>query len=90
TGPVPDAQQMVVLALFGATTTALAYALFLIGGRHVPSGEAGLISMIDVVLGPLWVWWLFAEDPGKAALTGVAVVLVAVIYYLLGSLRAPA
>ncbi len=34
----------------------LAYILALKGGRLVSSGEAGLISMLDVVLGPLWVW----------------------------------
>jgi drug/metabolite transporter (DMT)-like permease len=87
TGPMPDFEQMAILALFGCTTTALAYALFMIGGRYVPSGEAGLISMIDVVLAPFWVWLLFSEDPGAAALAGGGLVIGAVVFYLLGSLR---
>jgi drug/metabolite transporter (DMT)-like permease len=87
TGPLPDLDQMAILAPFGFTTTALAYALFMIGGRYVPSGEAGLIRMIDVVLGPLWVWLLFSEDPGLAALIGGGLVLAAVVFYLLGGLR---
>ena len=79
---VPGAGQLVLLALFGLTTTALAYLLFLTGGRYIPSSEAGLIGMIDVVLGPLWVWLAFAEQPGPAALTGGGLVLASVLWYL--------
>jgi drug/metabolite transporter (DMT)-like permease len=79
---VPDAQQLVILLLFGIATTAGAYVLFLVGGRYVPSGEAGLIGMLDVVLAPLWVWLLFDEQPGSAALLGGVIVLGAVLWYL--------
>lgn len=83
---IPDLQQLIVLALFGVTTTALAYILFLTGGRHIPSGEAGLIGLIDVVLGPLWVWLVFSEQPGQAALVGGGLVLASVVFYLSGAL----
>ena len=83
---IPSAHQLAVLALFGMTTTALAYVLFPVGGRHVPSGEAGLIAMIDVVLGPLWVWLAFDEQPGQAALVGGGLVLTSVVFYLSGAL----
>ncbi len=86
---VPSAYQLVLLALFGATTTALAYLLFLIGGRSVPSGEAGLVALVDVVLGPLWVWLAFAEQPGLAALIGGGLVLAAVAWFLSAELGAP-
>ncbi len=82
TGRGPDGREMAVLALFGASTTALAYLLFLMGGRLIPSGEAGLLGLLDVVLGPLWVWLAFAEQPSRAALAGAACVLGAVAWYL--------
>jgi drug/metabolite transporter (DMT)-like permease len=85
---IPDAQQLGILLLFGIATTAGAYVLFLIGGRYVPSGEAGLIGMLDVVLSPLWVWWLFDEQPSTAALIGGAIVLASVLWYLGAELRA--
>lgn len=88
-GGMPSLYQLVVLALFGATNTAFAYLLFLIGGRHIPSGEAGLIGMLDVVLGPFWVWLVFAEQPGVPALAGGALVLAAVLWYLAAPLRGP-
>ena len=43
------------LFLFGVTTITLAFALFMEGAKHVPSAEASLIAMLDVVMGPLWV-----------------------------------
>ncbi len=81
---IPTLPQLVILALFGITTTALAYLLFLTGGRHIPSGEAGLIGLLDVVLGPVWVWLAFAEWPGRAALLGGSLVLASVVWYLAG------
>ena len=84
---IPDPQQLGILVAFGIATTAGAYVLFLVGGRYIPSGEAGLIGMLDVVLAPLWVWLLFAEQPGTAALIGGAVVLGSVLWYLGAELR---
>jgi drug/metabolite transporter (DMT)-like permease len=84
---IPDAQQLGILLLFGIATTAGAYVLFLIGGRYIPSGEAGLIGMLDVVLSPLWVWWLFDEQPSHAALIGGVLVMGAVVWYLAAELR---
>jgi drug/metabolite transporter (DMT)-like permease len=81
---IPNLQQLGILALFGVTTTALAYLLFLTGGRHIPSGEAGLIGLLDVVLGPVWVWLAFAEQPGQPAIIGGSLVLASVVWYLAG------
>jgi drug/metabolite transporter (DMT)-like permease len=84
----PDLHQLIILALFGITTTALAFLLFLMGGRHIPSGEAGLIGLLDVVLGPFWVWLAFGEQPGQEALVGGSLVLASVFWYLSGQFRA--
>ncbi|HVO04607.1 MAG TPA: DMT family transporter [Candidatus Cybelea sp.] len=83
---MPDLAQLGILLLFGIATTAGAYVLFLIGGRYIPSGEAGLIGMLDVVLAPIWVWLLFDERPDTAALIGGALVLAAVLWYLAAQL----
>ena len=86
-GVVPSLAQMALLAGFGITSTALAYMLFLTGGRHIPPGEAGLIALLDVVLGPLWVWLAFSEEPGLATAIGSGLILSAVVWYLWASLR---
>ncbi|WP_181703436.1 DMT family transporter [Chthonobacter albigriseus] len=89
-GPLPTPFEFAVLAAFGFTTSGLAYLLFLTGGKHIPASEAGLIGLLDVVLGPFWVWLAFAEEPGLPAILGGSLVLAAVGWYLAGELRRPA
>jgi hypothetical protein len=58
----------------------------------LPSAQkegSGLIATIEIVLAPLSVWLLFAEDPGQATLVGGAIVMAAVIFQLYGELRRP-
>lgn len=78
----PSPMQLLFAALYGVLTTGFAYVLALEGGRRVTPGEVGFISMLDVVLGPLWVWLAFGEQPGAAVLAGGAVVLGSVGWYL--------
>jgi drug/metabolite transporter (DMT)-like permease len=84
---IPGPEQLGILLAFGIATTAGAYVLFLVGGRYIPSGEAGLAGMLDVVLAPLWVWLLFDEQPGVAALVGGSIVMASVLWYLVAELR---
>jgi drug/metabolite transporter (DMT)-like permease len=43
-----------------------------------------LITLLEVVLGPLWVWILLSEQPGAGTLLGGAIVLGAVAAQALG------
>lgn len=85
-GGLPSSSEMLILAVFGATTTGFAYLLFLTGGRLIPSSEAALIGLLDVVLAPLWVWLAFGEDPGTPAMIGGSIVLAALLWCLAGGL----
>jgi drug/metabolite transporter (DMT)-like permease len=84
---LPSTSQLLTLMLFGVSNTALAYYFVLRGARLIPSAETGLISTLDVVLGPLWVWMLFSETPGHFAIVGGTVVLAAVLGYLLAGMK---
>ncbi len=79
---IPPLRETAIVAVFGIVTTGLAYMLFLTGARYIRSGEAGLIGILDVILGPLWVWWAFNENPGIPAIVGGAIVLAALVWYL--------
>ena len=81
-----------VLFAFGLTTIGLAFVLFMEGAKLIPSAEAGLISLLDVVLGPIWVFLAFGENPGAATLLGGAIVLGAALWRMAPDLtreRAP-
>jgi len=78
---------LAVLLVFGFTTIGLAFVLFMEGAKFVPSAEAGLISLLDVVLGPIWVFLVFGENPGAPTLVGGAVVLGAALWRMAPDLR---
>jgi drug/metabolite transporter (DMT)-like permease len=64
-----------ILFLFGLTTIGLAFVIFMEGAKFIPSAEAGLIALLEVVLGPIWVFLAFGENPGLATILGGALVL---------------
>lgn len=80
---LPTLVQLFACAFYGAFTTGVGYILLLLGSRRIGSGEAGLISMLDVVLGPLWVLLIYDEHIPLPVLTGGAIVLIAVVWYLI-------
>ncbi|MFT3688475.1 DMT family transporter [Paenirhodobacter sp.] len=78
----PTPRALLACALYGSISTGLGYILVLIGGRLIGAGEAAFLSLIDVVLGPIWVWIFFAEAISPATMIGGGAVLAAVVWYL--------
>ncbi|HET6222253.1 MAG TPA: DMT family transporter [Dongiaceae bacterium] len=74
-------------ALFGAGQLALGLILFTNGARLVPAAQAALMSVLETILGPIWVWLAFAENPGPWVLLGGAIVVVALVIHTLVDLR---
>jgi drug/metabolite transporter (DMT)-like permease len=72
-------RDLVLLVLIGAGQMALGLALFTAGARLVPAAEAALITLLEVILGPIWVWLVLSERPDTATLVGGAVIMVAVV-----------
>jgi drug/metabolite transporter (DMT)-like permease len=70
---------LLLLALFGCVQMGLGVIMFTAGVRLIPAADAGLISVLECVLAPLWVWFAFGEDPGRDTLIGGAIVVTAVI-----------
>jgi drug/metabolite transporter (DMT)-like permease len=74
-----SAHDVLLLALLGITQIGLGSIFLTIGARLIPAGEVALITLLEVVLGPLWVWLFVSERPSTATLVGGAIVLVAVL-----------
>jgi len=85
--PPLDLHDIAILFIFGLTTVCIAFVMFMEGAKLVPSAEAGLVSMLDVALGPLWVFLAFGENPGVATLIGGAFVIGAVIWRVIPEIR---
>jgi drug/metabolite transporter (DMT)-like permease len=67
------------LVLLGVGQMGLGLAFLTIGARLIPAAEVALITLLEVVLGPLWVWIALAERPALIAVIGGAVVILAVV-----------
>jgi drug/metabolite transporter (DMT)-like permease len=68
-----------LLVALGVGQIGLGLLFLTIGGRLIPAAEVALITLLEVVLGPLWVWVFLAEQPSAATLAGGGIVLVAVV-----------
>jgi drug/metabolite transporter (DMT)-like permease len=71
-------RDLLLLVSLGIGQIGLGFVLLTIGARLVPAAEVALITLLEVVLGPLWVWVFLGEAAGAATLAGGAVVLVGV------------
>jgi drug/metabolite transporter (DMT)-like permease len=76
-----------ILAALGVGQMGVGLALLTIGARLIPPAQVAIISLLEVVLGPLWVWLAYDERPAAATLVGGAVVVVAVVVQTAGSAR---
>jgi drug/metabolite transporter (DMT)-like permease len=72
------ATDAVLIALLGVGQMGLGLAFLTIGARLISAAEVALITLLEVVLGPAWVWIAYTERPSTTVLVGGAVVVAAV------------
>jgi drug/metabolite transporter (DMT)-like permease len=75
------------LFLFGAVNLGAGLAMFVTGARLVPAALAALVSTLEPVLGPVWVWLFHGEVPGTRTVIGGAIVFVALLAHILNGWR---
>ena len=85
-----DARDLALLVALGVGQIGLGLVFLTIGGRLIPAAEVALITLLEIVLGPLWVWIALGEQPSAATLAGGAVVLAAVAIQARGEPAVPA
>jgi drug/metabolite transporter (DMT)-like permease len=67
------------LAALGIGQIGLGFALLTVGARLIPAAQVGLITLLEVVLGPIWVWLALDERPGTLTLVGGTIVIAAIV-----------
>ena len=76
-------------SLLGVVQIGFGLIAFTAGSRYLPAAELALLSLTEVLLGPVWVWLGVGEVPSGAALLGGVFVLAAVVWRAGHELRAP-
>jgi drug/metabolite transporter (DMT)-like permease len=69
---------LLLIVVLGVGQIGLGLAFLTIGARLIPAAEVALITLLEVVLGPLWVWLVLSERPSATTLAGGTVVVAAV------------
>jgi drug/metabolite transporter (DMT)-like permease len=72
-------RDLALLAALGIGQIGLGLVFLTLGARLIPAAEVALITLLEIVLGPLWVWLAFSERPSTTTLLGGAIVVAAVL-----------
>jgi DME family drug/metabolite transporter len=72
-------EEVGMLCFLGIMQIGVPYALFTKGIQHVRALDALLLSMLEPVLNPLWVYFGVHETPSEYAIAGGAIILTVVI-----------
>jgi DME family drug/metabolite transporter len=83
---VPVNDIAIALSL-GVFQVGLGLAVFTIGSKVVPAAELALLSMTEVLLGPLWVWLFIGETVSFYTLIGGVILMLALVGNAFSGLR---
>jgi drug/metabolite transporter (DMT)-like permease len=73
-------RNLLLLCVLGFGQMGLGLIFLVLGARLIAAAEVALISLLEIVLGPLWVFISRSERPGTGTLAGGVIVLAAVVY----------
>jgi drug/metabolite transporter (DMT)-like permease len=76
----PTLPQLALLALFGSVQMALPYWLVSRGLHSITPQEAGILSLLEPILNPVWTYLVVGEVPQPATFLGGALILSALVW----------
>lgn len=72
-------RDLAVLAVMGCVQLGTGCLLATAASKYLSATELGLLALLEPIVGPVWVWVLLGEAPGRSALAGGMIVLAAVL-----------
>ena len=76
------ASDYIWLGLYGLVNVGLGFGIYLLGVTRVSALTAALIGIIEIPLGPVWAWILFAEQLNKLVFAGGSLITFTAIVYI--------
>lgn len=87
TGLIVPLRDILISMGMGAVILASGMALYTAGSRVIPAADLTLLSMVEVLLAPLWVWLFLGETASSGTFAGGAILLGAVAFNALSGAR---
>ena len=82
--------QLGYLLLLGLILLPVSFVLLTRAPQYIPAPEVSLILLLEMILGPLWVWWAIQERPPFPTLVGGGlIVLVLAVHAIIGFRASP-
>ena len=57
---------------------AIPFVLITLAPRYITAAEVNLFFLLEVVLGPLWVWFVIKEEPSPETIVGGVIVILTI------------
>ena len=86
-GLAVSTNDLVVTALMGMVQMTLGMILFIGGAKNVPAAELAMLSLTEVIFGPIWVAVLLDEIPVTATFIGGGLVLIGIVFNAVTGMR---
>jgi len=71
-------RDMFISLYLGVFQVGLGFTLVVLGSRHVPAAQVGLLALVEPILAPIWVWMGVGEVPGLATIVGGTIIFFAI------------
>jgi drug/metabolite transporter (DMT)-like permease len=75
----PSLRDFLVLGIMGWVQLGTGCVLMTLATRYLSAGEVGLFTLLETILGPIWVWLGLGERPTDMALAGGLMVIFALL-----------
>ena len=85
--PVLGVHQWFILVIGAGVVLPVALALLTLGPRYLPAPEVAMLTLLETIIGPVWVWLVIGEEPGIRTLLGGSVVVAALFCHALWRFR---
>ncbi len=69
---------LIISLYLGVFQVGMGFTLVVLGSRHVPAAQVGLLALVEPILAPLWVWMGVGELPGLATIIGGSIIFLAI------------
>ena len=79
--------QWFYLVIGAGVVLPVALALLTLGPRYLPAPEVAMLTLLETIIGPLWVWIVIGEQPGIRTLLGGSVIVAALFFHALWRFR---
>ena len=70
------------LISMGSVILPISFTLLLISAKYASSAVVSLIMLVEMVIGPFWVWLGVGEKPSFVMISGAFLVLIAIIFHI--------